>query len=153
MFICSFTPASLLFRTLYYVNFDALSSEFDIRLNGAGLVDHDNPHISCTGISIHACINSTEGEMIYTKHYTPLEAKPVLFTQLIHRLGVSQDLKFQDVFSIDDLDLLRLNWRSILRLLRRNCRGTVLRRNKADEQEVLGFALICFFWNKQAHNL
>ena len=99
------------------------------------------------------CMNSAEGEMIYTKHYTPLEANPVLFTQLIHRLGVSQDLEFQDVFSIDDLDLLRLNWRSIVRLLRRNRRGIVSRRNKADEQEVLAFAWICFLWNKQAYNL
>ena len=44
--------------------------------------------------------------MVYTKHYIPIEANPELFTQLIHQLGVSQKLEFQDVLSIDDHDLL-----------------------------------------------
>ena len=38
-----------------------------------------------------------ETGMAYNKHYIPLEANPVLFTQLIHQLGVSPSIEFQDV--------------------------------------------------------
>ena len=44
--------------------------------------------------------------MSYRKHYIPLESNPDLFTQLIHRLGVSTSLNFQDVLTIDEPDLL-----------------------------------------------
>ncbi len=55
--------------------------------------------------------------MAYTKHYIPLEANPVLFTQLIHQLGVSPSLEFQDVLSIDDSDLLGIIPRPVLALI------------------------------------
>jgi ubiquitin carboxyl-terminal hydrolase L3 len=43
---------------------------------------------------------------LYTKHFVPLESDPELFTKLIHSLGASPDLSFQDVYSIDDPELL-----------------------------------------------
>lgn len=42
----------------------------------------------------------------YRKHFIPLESNPEVFTELIHKLGVSRSLCFQDVLSIDDPDLL-----------------------------------------------
>lgn len=42
----------------------------------------------------------------YIKHFVPLESDPELFTELIHSLGASQSLSFQEVYSIDDPDLL-----------------------------------------------
>src|SRR5690349_11677049 len=50
------------------------------------------------------------------KHYIPLESNPVVFTQLIRTLGVS-NLEFQDVYSIEDLDLLALLPRPVLALI------------------------------------
>jgi hypothetical protein len=41
----------------------------------------------------------------YRKHFIPLESNPDVFTELIHKLGVSETLCFQDVLSLDD-DLL-----------------------------------------------
>jgi ubiquitin carboxyl-terminal hydrolase L3 len=41
----------------------------------------------------------------YNKHFIPLESNPNLFTELIHSLGASEDLSFQDVYSIDDPEL------------------------------------------------
>jgi len=38
----------------------------------------------------------------YQKHFVPLESNPDVFTQLIHDLGVSPDLSFQDVLTLDD---------------------------------------------------
>ncbi|KAI0549986.1 ubiquitin carboxyl-terminal hydrolase, family 1 [Xylaria curta] len=52
--------------------------------------------------------------MIYQKHFIPLESNPGLFTQLIHRLGVSTTLSFHDVWSLDDHDLLLLVPRPVL---------------------------------------
>jgi ubiquitin carboxyl-terminal hydrolase L3 len=42
----------------------------------------------------------------YRKHFVPLESNPEVFTSLIHTLGVSPSLEFQDVLSLDDKDLL-----------------------------------------------
>lgn len=42
----------------------------------------------------------------YRKHFIPLESNPELFTELIHKLGLSKSLEFQDVLSLDDPDLL-----------------------------------------------
>jgi len=42
----------------------------------------------------------------YTKHFIPLESDPEIFTELIHNLGASESLQFQDVYSIDDPELL-----------------------------------------------
>jgi ubiquitin carboxyl-terminal hydrolase L3 len=38
----------------------------------------------------------------YDKHFIPLESSPEVFNQLIHDLGVSPDLKFEDVITLDD---------------------------------------------------
>lgn len=40
------------------------------------------------------------------KTFVPLENNPEVFTDLVHRLGVSSQLGFHDVYSIDDPDLL-----------------------------------------------
>jgi ubiquitin carboxyl-terminal hydrolase L3 len=42
----------------------------------------------------------------YSKHFIPLESNPELFAQLMHRLGGSLSVCFDDVFSIDDPDLI-----------------------------------------------
>lgn len=44
----------------------------------------------------------------YRKHFIPLESNPEVFTELIHKLGMSKSLCFQDVFSLDDPELLDL---------------------------------------------
>ena len=51
--------------------------------------------------------------MSYTKHYIPLDCNPDLFTELVHELGVSPNLIFQDVLSFDP-DLLGLIPRPVL---------------------------------------
>lgn len=38
---------------------------------------------------------------IYRKHFIPLESNPGVFTELIHKLGISTSLSFQDIFSLD----------------------------------------------------
>lgn len=38
----------------------------------------------------------------YTKHFIPLESNPDIFTSLIHQLGISGVLSFQEVLSLDD---------------------------------------------------
>jgi ubiquitin carboxyl-terminal hydrolase L3 len=50
------------------------------------------------------------------KHYVPLESNPEIFTRLIHRLGVT-GLGFQDVFSLDDPDILAMVPRPVLALI------------------------------------
>ncbi|TVY13456.1 putative ubiquitin carboxyl-terminal hydrolase [Lachnellula arida] len=45
-------------------------------------------------------------EGLYKKHLIPLESNPDVFNYLIHLLGISLALTFQDVFSIDEPDLL-----------------------------------------------
>jgi ubiquitin carboxyl-terminal hydrolase L3 len=42
----------------------------------------------------------------YSKHFIPLESNPDLFTELMHSLGGSLSLSYDDVFSIDDPELL-----------------------------------------------
>ena len=44
--------------------------------------------------------------MFYRKHYVPLESNPDVFTQLIHSLGVSSCLAFQDVLAVDEPEML-----------------------------------------------
>ncbi|KAE9398632.1 peptidase C12, ubiquitin carboxyl-terminal hydrolase 1 [Gymnopus androsaceus JB14] len=51
------------------------------------------------------------------KHYIPLESNPDVFTDLIHTLGVSDSLSFQDVFSLDEPDLLSMIPRPVLGLV------------------------------------
>ncbi|KAF2002148.1 ubiquitin carboxyl-terminal hydrolase, family 1 [Amniculicola lignicola CBS 123094] len=43
---------------------------------------------------------------MYRKHFIPLESNPDVFTELIHSLGVSESLCFEDVLSLDDPELL-----------------------------------------------
>ena len=45
-------------------------------------------------------------ERTYCKPFIPLESNPEVFTELVHKLGVSESLCYQDVFSLDDPDLL-----------------------------------------------
>ena len=54
--------------------------------------------------------------MFYAKHYVPLECNPDLFTQLIHSLGASSKLEFQDVLSLDS-DMLAFVPRPVLALI------------------------------------
>lgn len=42
----------------------------------------------------------------YAKHFIPLESNPEIFTHLIHNLGVSRALRFEDVYALDDPSLL-----------------------------------------------
>ncbi|KAF2247749.1 ubiquitin carboxyl-terminal hydrolase, family 1 [Trematosphaeria pertusa] len=44
----------------------------------------------------------------WRKHFLPLESNPDVFTELIHKLGMSDSLSFQDVYSLDDPELLAL---------------------------------------------
>jgi ubiquitin carboxyl-terminal hydrolase L3 len=55
--------------------------------------------------------------MVYKKHFIPLESNPGLFTQLIHKLGVSTALSFHDVWSLDDHELLSLVPRPVLAVI------------------------------------
>ncbi|KAI4709964.1 hypothetical protein J4E89_005195 [Alternaria sp. Ai002NY15] len=43
---------------------------------------------------------------VYTKHFIPLESNPDVFTELAHKLGLSTSLVFEDVLSLDDIELL-----------------------------------------------
>lgn len=54
---------------------------------------------------------------VYAKHYLPLESDPAVFTELIHELGVSHDLTFQDIVSIDDPELISLLPRPVYALV------------------------------------
>ncbi|KAF2265531.1 ubiquitin carboxyl-terminal hydrolase, family 1 [Lojkania enalia] len=45
---------------------------------------------------------------VYRKHFIPLESNPEIFTELIRKLGVSESLEFQDVYSLDEPQLLAL---------------------------------------------
>jgi ubiquitin carboxyl-terminal hydrolase L3 len=45
---------------------------------------------------------------MYTKHFIPLESDPVIFSQLIHSLGIEENLEFVDIYSLDDESLLLL---------------------------------------------
>lgn len=38
----------------------------------------------------------------YAKHFVPLESNPEIFTDLIHALGISESLQFEDIFSLDE---------------------------------------------------
>ena len=53
----------------------------------------------------------------YKKHFIPLESDPLVFTDLAHGLGLSKDLSFQDVLSLDDPDLVAFVPRPILALI------------------------------------
>jgi ubiquitin carboxyl-terminal hydrolase L3 len=42
----------------------------------------------------------------HRKHFIPLDLSPQVFTELIHKFGVSDSLKFEDVLSLDNPGLL-----------------------------------------------
>ena len=74
-----------------------------------------------------------EETMGYTKHFIPLESNPDLFTQLIHILGVSSNLVFQDVLSLDS-DMLALIPRPVLALILVFPTSEVYEKEKAIEE-------------------
>ena len=78
-------------------------------------------------------LNATE--MIYHKHYIPLESNPAVFTQLIHQLGVSTSLAFHDVLSIDDPDVLAFLPRPALALVLIFPTSTTYEEHKAKEDK------------------
>ena len=51
------------------------------------------------------------------KSFIPLENNPEVFTSLVHDLGVSPDLGFYDVYSLDEPDLLSLIPRPVLAII------------------------------------
>ncbi|THV01234.1 ubiquitin C-terminal hydrolase L3 [Dendrothele bispora CBS 962.96] len=51
------------------------------------------------------------------KYYIPLESNPEVFTELIHTLGLSPELEFTDVLSLDDPDLINMMPRPVLALI------------------------------------
>ncbi|KAF2731919.1 ubiquitin C-terminal hydrolase L3 [Polyplosphaeria fusca] len=53
----------------------------------------------------------------YRKHFIPLESNPDVFTELVHKLGVSPTLAFHDVYSLDDADLLAIVPRPVYALV------------------------------------
>ncbi len=60
---------------------------------------------------------SPASEIVYHTHYIPLESNPIIFTKLIHKLGVSPSLAFHDVLSIDEPNLLAIIPRPALALI------------------------------------
>lgn len=53
----------------------------------------------------------------YSKHFIPLESNPEVFTELSHKLGLDEQLEFQDVLSLDDLYLLSMLPRPVYALI------------------------------------
>lgn len=44
---------------------------------------------------------ASTASLTYRKHFLPLESNPDIFTELLHKLGVSSSLSFEDVLSLD----------------------------------------------------
>lgn len=42
----------------------------------------------------------------FSKHFIPLESNPEVFNQLLRSLGVLPDVAFEDIFTLDEPDLL-----------------------------------------------
>jgi ubiquitin carboxyl-terminal hydrolase L3 len=61
--------------------------------------------------------STEQTERINRKHFIPLESNPDVFTELVHKLGVSEALEFYDVFSIDEPELLAFIPRPTLALV------------------------------------
>ncbi|KAF1846086.1 ubiquitin carboxyl-terminal hydrolase, family 1 [Cucurbitaria berberidis CBS 394.84] len=59
----------------------------------------------------------TTSTQIYSKHFIPLESNPEVFTELIHKLGLSKSLSFHDVLSLDDPELLAFLPRPVYALI------------------------------------
>ena len=71
--------------------------------------------------------------MGYTKYFIPLECNPDLFTQLIHSLGVTSNLVFQDVLSLDS-DMLAFIPRPVLALILVFPTSELYEKEKANEK-------------------
>lgn len=56
-------------------------------------------------------------EKNYRKHFIPLESNPDVFTELVHKLGISESLALQDVYSLHDTELLAFIPRPALALV------------------------------------
>ncbi|KAF2119532.1 hypothetical protein BDV96DRAFT_567776 [Lophiotrema nucula] len=54
---------------------------------------------------------------VWRKHFIPLESNPEVFTELVHKLGVSETVAFHDVFSLEDPDLLAIVPRPVYALV------------------------------------
>jgi ubiquitin carboxyl-terminal hydrolase L3 len=61
--------------------------------------------------------SSSTQSKTYRKHFIPLESNPEVFTELVHNLGVSESLEFQDVLSLDDADVLAFLPRPVYALI------------------------------------
>ncbi|KAH9891447.1 ubiquitin carboxyl-terminal hydrolase, family 1 [Xylariomycetidae sp. FL2044] len=72
--------------------------------------------------------------MQYQKHFIPLESDPALFTELIHKLGLSDALAFHDVFSLEDPDMLALVPRPALALILLFPTTDAYEKSKADDR-------------------
>lgn len=55
--------------------------------------------------------------VVYNKHFIPLESNPDVFNHLIHQLGVSSVLRFHDVWSLSEPEILALIPRPVLALV------------------------------------
>ncbi|ETS86459.1 hypothetical protein PFICI_00287 [Pestalotiopsis fici W106-1] len=53
----------------------------------------------------------------YSKHFIPLESNPDVFNHLIHDLGVSSVLRFHDVLSLSEPEILAFIPRPVLALV------------------------------------
>ena len=53
----------------------------------------------------------------HRKAFFPLESNPDVFNEVLHGLGVSRALAFQDVLSIDEPDVLAMTGRPVLALV------------------------------------
>lgn len=51
------------------------------------------------------------------KVYIPLESNPEVFTELIHKLGVNENISVQDVLSLDDPTLIAITPRPVYALI------------------------------------
>ena len=95
------------------------------------------------------------------KIFVPLENNPEVFTDLVHRLGVSNHLGFYDVYSIDEPELLSMVPRPVHALIFISPADVYYRVRKDDkklnyegsgEQEpilwVRGFLILPFWMNR-----
>lgn len=73
----------------------------------------------------------------YRKHFIPLESNPIVFTDLIHKLGVSQSLAFSDVLSLDDQELLAFVPRPVYALVLVLPDSAAYAKHKAEEESGL----------------
>ena len=64
------------------------------------------PHLTRIDLIFTTTTMTSTEKRVWRKHFIPLESNPDVFTELIHKLGVSKSLCFQDVLSLDEPELL-----------------------------------------------